>query len=215
MLAALISIAALLAAASTLISGAVPARAANGERSNGPAKPSSRPNPTPALSPRPTPICGAGFNPDLCPSPTTSEVVVSPVAPDPPATPPTASYLVGTAPSPTPARVGNSGSSPVPLGGGFVDQVPTPSQQATSAPASDLVPRQSGLPLAFVAVGALLILGALGSLIYAVAPRQKNVFVRDRPPGRSPVLLTPHGPDAPSSNVLSSGQTPRPPQRPA
>jgi hypothetical protein len=210
--AAVISIAALLAAVSTLMTGTVPARADSPGPGNAPPLKKS-PAPIPTL----TPLCGTEVNPDRCPSVSPSEVVVSPVAPDPIQSAATPAYLIGTAPSPTPVQDGtNTVSSPVPLGGGFIDPLPTPSPQATTAPASDLLPHQAGLPLPFLAVGTLLILGAAGSLLYAVAPRQKKVFVRDRPQGDSPALFTPYSPNAPSSNILSSAQPPRPgPQTPA
>jgi hypothetical protein len=205
-LAAVISIAALLAALSTLMSGATPARAASGSQGNAsPVKSSNPPSPSPTTtrSPAPTPSCSFRFNPDFCPSPTPSVVVVSPVAPDPSPSLSTPSYLIGIAPSPSPSRDGTSTvSSPVPLGGGFVDQQPTPSQQASVAPSADLAPHQSGLPLAFLAVGALLVMGAAGSLLYAIAPREKKVFVRERAaPSASPVYFTPYGPDAAGTNL--------------
>lgn len=214
----MISVAALLAALSMLAGGATPARADSGGPGNAPPKPTKSASPAARTpSPSPTPSCGPDFNPDLCPSPTPSVVVVSPVAPDPTPAPSTPSYLVGTATSPTPSQDGtNTVSSPAPLGGGFVDQLPTPSQQATIGTTSDLVPHQGGLPLPFLAVGALLVLGAAASLLYAVAPRQKNVFAREGPGARPGVLLTPQGPEAPGSNLLSGGPPPRPgPRRPA
>ena len=102
----------------------------------------------------------------------------------------------------------------MPLGGGFIDQLPTPSSDA-AAPTGTLAPHQSALPLPFLAVGALLILGAVGSLIYAVAPRDKKVFdaARQRPV-RSPVTFTPYGPDASGGNVQGGSDKPGPRPRP-
>lgn len=218
-LAAVISIAALLAAFSTLMSGATPARAASGSQGNAPPVQPSTSSPSPTRNPHPpTASCGFDNNPDFCPSPTPSVVVVSPVAPDPSPSLSTPSYLIGTAPSPSPSQDGTSvASSPAPLGGGFVDQLPTPSQQASVAPSADLAPHQGGLPLPFLAVGTLLILGVAGSLIYAIAPREKKVFVRERAaPSTSPVYFTPYGPDSAGTNLLSGGQASRPgPREPA
>ncbi len=138
------------------------------------------------------------------------------MTPDPSPVPATPAYLVGTAPSPTQAADGSSViSSPVPVGGGFVDQLPTPSQAAVG-PTGDLAPHQGGLPLPFLAVGALLILGAVGSLIYAIAPGEKPIFNRSAPTSASPVMFTPYGPDTPGTNIRSGGQAPRPgPNKPA
>ncbi|MEA2684774.1 MAG: hypothetical protein QOK05_3102 [Chloroflexota bacterium] len=210
LLAAAIAIASLLAAFATLLSGPVVARADNGQSNPpGPIKPS----PTRTILPTesPTPVCDGEVSYYYCPSPSPSVVVVSPVAPDPSPSNATPSYLIGTAPSPSPTPDGTTTvSSPVPLGGGFVDQLPTPSQQASAAPTSDLAPHQSGLPLPFLAVGALLILGAVGSLIYAIAPREKKVFAQRPAHTTSPVYFTPYGPDSPGTNLLSTGQGPRP-----
>jgi hypothetical protein len=224
LLAVIAATVALLAATSMLLGGAMTGRAADNQPNPAPlASPCKRdctpPPPTyPAASPTPT---DCFFFPDACASPTPSVLVVSPVPADPSPSPSTPSYLKGLGPSPTQNADGSSViSSPVPLGGGFVDQLPTPSEQATAASAADLTPHQGGVPLPFVAVGVLLILGAVGSLIYAIAPRQKPVFTRTRPgAGTSAVLFTPYGPDAPGAagtNLLTGGQPPRPgPKKPA
>ncbi|GAC1332587.1 MAG: hypothetical protein NVSMB17_11860 [Candidatus Dormibacteria bacterium] len=171
---------------------------------------------SPSPSPTPSPTCDLFGDQANCtlpsPSPSPSVIVVSPV-PDPPSPPPTTpSYLVGAEPPPSP-KTGESVSSPVPLGGGFVDQLPSPSE-AVNVPTGTLSPHQSSLPLPFLAVGALLILGAIGSLIYAVAPRDKKVFSGPKRPVSSPVTFTPYGPDAPGTNILSShNPDPGPPKR--
>ncbi|MDQ6748889.1 MAG: hypothetical protein M3010_12390, partial [Candidatus Dormibacteraeota bacterium] len=181
--------AALLAAASTLLGATATGHADDRANPQPAASPCphgrlcSTPSPTdtPSPSSSPTPSDCTIF-PEFCPSPSPSAVVVSPVAPDPTQTPTTPSYLQGVGPSPTQSADGSTVvSSPVPLGGGFVDQLPTPSQQASTGPTGDLAPHQSGLPLPLIAVGVLLILGAVGSLIYAIAPREKPVFTRGGP----------------------------------
>jgi hypothetical protein len=225
LLAVIAATVALLAAASMLLGGAVTGRAADDQSNPGPiaSPPCKRnctsPQPTdPLTSPTPT---DCFFFPDACATPTPPVLVVSPVPSDPSPSPSIPAYLKGVGPSPTQNADGSSViSSPVPLGGGFVDQLPTPSQQAAAASAADLAPHQSGVPLPFVAVGVLLILGAVGSLLYAIAPREKPVFSRARPgAGTSPVLFTPYGPDAPGAagtNLLTGGQPPRPgPKKPA
>lgn len=223
LLAAILASVSLVAAVSTLRTA--PARAAD---PNAPAaKATHSPTASPIIelspTPSPTPTCDFFSTDPAClppsPSPSPSVIVVSPVPDTPSPTPTTPSYLQGAEPTPSP-RIGDTVSSPVPLGGGFVDQLPTPSS-GPPAPTGSLAPHQSGLPLPFLAVGALLILGALGSLIYAVAPRDRNVFAapRRRTPA-SPVMFTPYGPDTPGTNILSGGKTgtpgtpPRPPQRP-
>ncbi|MFN2464845.1 MAG: hypothetical protein ABR598_01110 [Candidatus Dormibacteria bacterium] len=221
--AAVAATAALFAATSTLLGGSTVGRAFNqgSPNANPPAPcnpsrqicvspaPSSSPTPTPTPTPAPS---DCQYFPEFCPSPSPSIVVVTPVTPDPTPTATIPSYLQGFGPSPTQDANGATViSSPVPLGGGFVDQLPTPSQQPRGA-AGDLAPHQSGLPLPFLAVGLLLILGAVGSLIYAIAPREKDVFTRAEPRDRtSPVLFTPYGPDTPGSgtNLLTGGQPPR------
>jgi hypothetical protein len=115
---------------------------------------------------------------------------------------------INPTPSPTPNTT-DSISSPVPLGGGFVDQLPTPSGAATQASAGDIAPHSSGLPLPFLAVGGLLILAAIGSLIYAIVPRGKPAFEPTRRASTSsPVMFTPYGPDIPGANILKG---PKPP----
>ena len=223
LLAAVLASVSLVAAVSTLQTP--PVRAAD------PAAPVAKathtPTPTPIIdiSPTPSPTANCDFfsTDPAClppsPSPSPSVIVVSPVPDSPSPSPTTPSYLQGSEPSPSP-RIGDTVSSPVPLGGGFVDQLPTPSS-GPAAPAGTLAPHQSGLPLPFLAVGALLILGAVGSLIYAVAPHDRKVFAdpRRRTPA-SPVMFTPYGPDTPGTNILSGGKaakpgpTPRPRQRP-
>ena len=201
--------AACLMSATSLVSGVRSAHAADN-----PPFPCRSSCPTTSPTDSPTPVC---FYPELCPpspSPTPDVIVVSPVPADPSPSPSTPSYLVGInpTPSPTPATT-DSISSPVPVGGGFVDQLPTPTAAPTVANANDLAPHSSGLPLPFIAVGALLILGAVGSLLYAVVPRNKPIFESARRTGpTSPVMFTPYGPDAPGSNILRAPQGPRPGQ---
>ena len=167
---------------------------------------------SPAPTDSPTAVCFYG--PDFCPpspSPTPDVIVVSPVPPDPSPSPSTPSYLVGINPTPTPTpQTTDSISSPVPVGGGFVDQLPSPSATANIS-ANDLAPHSSGLPLPFLAVGVLLILGAIGSLLYAVVPRNKPIFeTARRTASTSPVMFTPYGPDTPGTNILGGPPPPRP-----
>ncbi|MGI8610130.1 MAG: hypothetical protein ACR2MY_13080 [Candidatus Dormibacteria bacterium] len=175
--------------------------------------PTPTPTPTPTPIDSPTPNCI--FSPDFCPpspSPSPVVIVVSPVAPDPSPSPTVPSYLTGINPSPTPTQqTTDSISSPVPLVGGFVDQLPTPSAAGNSASPNDLAPHSSGLQLPFLVVGALLILGAIGSLIYAIAPRNKAVFDTPRRAAPAPpVRFTSYGPEGPGSNIVTGPQGPRP-----
>ena len=197
-----------------LVGGAVGARAAASPNPL-PCRPGHCP-PSPTPTDSPSAVCFYG--PDFCPpspSPTPDVIVVSPVAPDPSPSPSTPSYLVGINPTPTPTpTTTDSISSPVPVGGGFVDQLPTPSPTA-SISANDLAPHSSGLPLPFVAVGVLLILGAIGSLLYAVVPRNKPVFeTARRTASTSPVMFTPYGPDSPGTSILGAANPPPPAPRP-
>jgi hypothetical protein len=206
MLAALTGVAASLAAAATLMTP--PTSAA--EPPTGPIGRSARPTDLFTPTPTPSPCDAFSYDPACAtPTPSPTYVVVSPVPFSPSPAPTTPSYLQGTEPSPSP-HTGDTVSSPVPLGGGFVDQLPTPST-GPSVPVGGLAPHQAGLPLPFLVVGALLILGAVGSLIYALAPREKNVFAGPRGGSTaSPVLFTPYGPDTPGTSILSAPQPPRP-----
>ena len=176
------------------------------------ASPFRSPGPEPSLTASPTPNCF----PYDCPSPSPSDVVVSPVAPDVTPSPSPQPYHQGTLPSPSPSGPSDTAASPVPLGGGFLDELPTPSSAATNAPTSALAPHQGGLPLPFLAVGALLILGAIGSLIYALAPRSRSPFATARVSrASSPVMFTPYGPDAsPGTTILSRPPGPGGPKKP-
>ena len=181
----------------------------DGDAANPPDRIARTPVATPTFSLSPTPNCSPD-SPD-CPSPTPSEVVVSPVAPDASASPTTQPYLQGTLPSPSPSPQTDTTSSAVPLGGGFVDQLPTPSSDATNVPTGSLAPHQSGLPLPFIAIGAVLILAAAGSLIYALAPRRHTPLRAPRAKPTSPVMFTPYGPDSGPGTNLLTGKPPRPP----
>ena len=55
------------------------------------------------------------------------------------------------------------------------------------ASTSDLASGSSGPPLPMLAAGALLLLGAIGSIMYALAPRNKPIFdAAHRPPAPGP-----------------------------
>lgn len=201
--------AASLITAISVVGGSLAASADQAGPAPGPLK-KPTPSPTATESPTATPTgCYFGFD---CPSPSPTPLTVSPVPADSPMPSPSEPYLQGTNPTPSPSPSGvDVISSPVPVGGGFVDQLPTPSGGASQVPTNDLAPHSSGLPLPFLAVGAFLILGALGSLIYAVAPRNKPIFPEARRPApASPVLFTPYGPETPGSNILSGPQSPQP-----
>ncbi|MFN2463916.1 MAG: hypothetical protein ABR573_08465 [Candidatus Dormibacteria bacterium] len=204
LLAIVLAVLSLLAAAATFGSATGSAAPPDPAASRSPGPGASGLLPTPTPTPTPTPSCDPTTDPFACgsptPSPTPTVVVVSPVPDSPSPAPTTPSYLQGAETSPSP-HIGETVSSPVPLGGGFVDQLPTPTS-APVAPGGSLAPHQSGLPLPFLAVGAVLILGAIGSLIYAVAPRDKNVFAARPAAPTSPVAFTPYGPDAPTSSIL-------------
>lgn len=172
------------------------------------------PTPVPSASPSSTCFFGPDFcppSPSPSPSPSPVLVVVSPVPPDPSPSHTIPSYLQGLNPSPTPTQqTTDSISSAVPLAGGFVDQLPTPSAAAETASPNDLAPHSSGVPLPFLAAGALLILAAVGSLLYAITPRNKPIFdATPRPAAASPVRFTPYGPEGPAANILSGPKTPR------
>ena len=173
------------------------------------------PTPAPTLVPSDSPSSTCFFGPDFCPpspSPSPVLVVVSPVPPDPSPSHTIPSYLQGLNPSPTPTQqTTDSISAAVPLAGGFVDQLPAPAAAAETASPNDLAPHSSGVPLPFLAAGALLILAAVGSLLYAIAPRNKPIFdATRRPAPASPVRFTPYGPEGPGANILSGPKTLRP-----
>ena len=158
--------------------------------------PAARPPHTPA--PAPTPAATGTPTPDIClfppfcpgsPGSTPAVLEVSPVPPDPIPTPTTPSYLQGLSPAPSASAQGSdSGSSPLPVAGGFVVQPPTSgSGPGNGSPSGDLAPRSSGPPLPLLAGGALLVLGAIGSVMYALAPRNKPIFdAARRPPAPRP-----------------------------
>ena len=205
LLAAILGTLALAAATATL--SPAPTRAAEPARPTATASSIFRsPRPTDSPTPTASPTCDP-FSSDGCapsPSPTIAEISPLPDSPTPSPTIP--SYLQGGDPTPS-AKIGETVSSPVPLGGGFQDQLPSPTT-GTTVPTGTLQPHSNGLPVPFLAVGALLILGAVGSLIYAVAPREKNVFATPRSRPASPVMFTPYGPDAPGTNILSGVKNP-------
>ena len=177
--------AACLLSATTFVGQSLAAQANSGTSAVLTARPRPGPSPTPTPTDTPTPdVC---LFPPFCPpspSPSPTVIEVSPVPPDPIPTPTVPSYLKGLPPTPSPTPdvtdgTTDSGSSPLPVVGGFVDQPPTTGDSGgptTGASTTDLAPRSSALPLQLLAVGALLILGAIGSVIYAVAPRHKPIF---------------------------------------
>jgi hypothetical protein len=132
------------------------------------------------------------------PSSSPEIVVISPVPLDSPSPAVTPSYLIGI-PSPS-VDPGVTGGTPIPLGGGFND---LPSPGPVSA-VSDNGSGGGGFPGPLMLIGMLLLVGAVGSILWAIAPKGERF--PEQPSGGAPsVVFTPSGPENPELMVMDQG----------
>ncbi len=144
----------------------------------------------PTHDPSPSPCLSNDFFSNCSPSPSPEIIVISPVPLDPPSPAVTPSYLLGI-PSPSVDPGVNDGGTPIPLVGGFND-LPSPGPLSVASDNGG----GGGLPGPLVLLGVLLLLGALGSVLFAIAPKGERFPeppVHDAPE----FLFTPYGPDQP------------------
>lgn len=138
--------------------------------------------------PSPTPCLSNDFFSNCSPSPSPEIIVISPVPLDSPSPDVTPSYLLGI-PSPSVDPGVNDGGTPIPLVGGFND-LPSPGPLSVASDNGG----GGGLPGPLVLLGVLLLLGAAGSVLFAIAPKGERF--PEQPVHDAPELLfTPHGPD--------------------
>lgn len=144
----------------------------------------------PPHNPSPTACLSNDFFSSCSPSPTPEIIVISPVPLDSPSPDVTPSYLLGI-PSPSVDPGVNDGGTPIPLVGGFND-LPSPGPLSVASDNGG----GGGLPGPLVLLGVLLLLGAAGSVLFAIAPRGERF--PEQPVHDAPeFLFTPYGPDQP------------------
>jgi len=156
------------------------------------------PTPTPCFSPDPSTLveCSPSSSPEI--------IVISPVPQDSPSPYVTPSYLVGI-PSPSVDPGVDTGGTPIPLAGGFND-LPSPGPVTA---VSDTGNGGGGIPGPLALIGWLLLVGAAGSVLFAIAPRGERF---PEPPAHDThqVLFTPYGADSPELMVMDHGTDTRP-----
>jgi hypothetical protein len=146
----------------------------------------------PTHNPSPTPCLSNYFFSNCSPSPTPEIIVISPVPLDSPSPDVTPSYLLGI-PSPSVDPGVNDGGTPIPLVGGFND-LPSPGPLSVASDNGG----GGGLPGPLVLLGVLLLLGAAGSVLFAIAPKGERF--PEQPGHDAPeFLFTPFGPDQPGA----------------
>jgi hypothetical protein len=191
----------MLAAGLPLVVAPSSAIGASAPRAVGTQAPCLRHCPPPSPSP-----CFVVFDVVCLDSPSPEIVVISPVPLDPAPPPGTPSYLIGTLTSPSPSPPADTGGSPVPLGGGFND-LPTPNPAAATSSSGNS--GGGGLPLPLLLAGFLILAGAAGAVLYAVAPGGDRF--PEKIPG-APLGLRPYRADGSELNLIDSpvGPPPRP-----
>jgi hypothetical protein len=177
------------------------------------AKPPPPPPPTcligcpPTQNPSPSPCFSNDFFTDCSPSPSPAIIVISPVPLDLPSRAVTPSYLIGI-PSPSVDPGVDTGGTPIPLGGGFKD-LPSP---APVAAVPDTGNGGGGGPGPWLLIGLLLLVGAVGSVLWAIAPKGERF--PEQPAREAPGLVfTPYGADSPELMVMDQGPEPSPQSR--
>ncbi len=163
------------------------------------------PCPSPNNDPTPTPSCNLGNFPftDCSPSPSPEIIVISPVPLDSPSPAVTPSYLLGLPVDPGLADAG----TPIPLAGGF-NNLPSPGPLSVASDNGG----GGGIPGPLVLLGVLLLVGAAGYVLFAIAPKGKRF--PEQPVHNAPgFLFTPYGPDSSELMVMDHGPEPSPRSR--
>lgn len=155
----------------------------------------------------PTPSCNAFEQPPFrCPSPSPSDIVISPGPSDPPTPNTTPAYLIGLSPSPTDTSQ-DTGGIVAPLGGGTTNNGPPGGGGGTGSGTSATL-NSSGPPLPLLILGLVLASAIAAFVLWRYAPRGKALPATEKPP---PLTFTPYGSEAGPTNLLdpTPGRPPR------